>query len=139
MAQAWHTTAPIKIIRYAAANRLCVNLTYQESRRLIEPYSLRLTRDGNPLLYAVKHDTGEDRSYRVDRIQGAEVTKIRFTPKYAVEFSAVGPLSAPPTTMRASGIRRAIPYNKPQAEKHYIKLRPQVCFPMQLLWQEIYA
>ncbi len=104
MATAWHTAAPMEIIRYAAANRLCVNLAYQGSRRLIEPYSLRRTRDGNLLLYAVKHDTRADRSYRVDRIQGAEVTKIPFTPKYAVELSAVGPLSAPLTTMRTEGI-----------------------------------
>ena len=104
MAQAWHTAAPMEIIRYAAVNRLCVNLTYQGSRRLIEPYSLRRTRDGNLLLYAVKHDTMEDRSYRVDRIQGAEVTKIPFAPKYAIELSTTGILSAPPTTMRASGI-----------------------------------
>jgi hypothetical protein len=108
MATAWHTAAPMEMIRYAAANRLCVNLAYQGSRRLIEPYSLRRTRDGNLLLYAVKHDTREDRSYRVDRIQGAEVTKIPFTPRYAVELSAVGPLFAPPIT-RARGISRARP------------------------------
>ena len=109
MATAWHTTAPMEIIRYAAANRLCVNLAYQGSRRLIEPYSLRRTHDGNLLLYAVKHYTREDRSYRVDRIQGAEVTKIPFTPKYAVELSAAGPLSAPPTTIRTGGIRSVRP------------------------------
>lgn len=104
MARAWHTAAPMEMIRYAAANRLCVNLTYQGSRRLIEPYSLRRTRDGNLLLYAVKHDTKEDRSYRVDRIQGVEVTKIPFTPKYTVELSATGLLYAPPATQRTSGI-----------------------------------
>lgn len=109
MARAWHTAAPMEIIRYAAANRLCVNLTYQGSRRLIEPYSLKRTRDGNILLYAVKHDTKEDRSYRVDRIQGADVTKIPFTPKYAIELSAAGPLYAPSITMRTGGISRARP------------------------------
>jgi predicted nucleotidyltransferase component of viral defense system len=107
MAQAWHTSTPIEIIRYAAANRLCVNLAYQGSRRLIEPYSLRRSREGNLLLYAVKHDTKEDRSYRLDRIEGAEVTKTPFTPRYAVELSAAGPISAPPTTMRAGGISSA--------------------------------
>jgi predicted nucleotidyltransferase component of viral defense system len=103
MATAWRTSIPLEIIRYAAANRLCVNLVYQGSRRLIEPYSLRRTRDGNLLLYAVKHQTGENRSYRVDRIQGAEVTKTPFTPRYAVELTTVGPLSAPPTTARDIG------------------------------------
>jgi predicted nucleotidyltransferase component of viral defense system len=58
MAQAWHTKVPLETIRFAAANRLCVNLTYQDSTRLIEPYSLRRTREGNLLLYAVKHNTG---------------------------------------------------------------------------------
>jgi predicted nucleotidyltransferase component of viral defense system len=114
MATAWHITTPLELIRFAAANRLCVNLRYvdaQGNRKTptIEPYSLRRTRDGNLLLYAVKHNTGEDRSYRVDRIQGAEVTKIPFTPKYAIELTATGPASVPPTTMRASGARVARP------------------------------
>ena len=104
MAQAWHISAPLEAIRFAAANRLCVDLTYQGSRRLIEPYSLRRTRDGNLLLYAVKHNTGEDRSYRVDRIQGAQVTKMPFTPRYAIELTTSYPISAPPTTMRTGGI-----------------------------------
>lgn len=85
MIRAWHTSTPLEAIRFAAANRLCVDLAYQGSHRLIEPYSLRRTRDGNLLLYAVKHDTGEDRAYRVDRIQAAKVTKVSFTPRYAVE------------------------------------------------------
>ncbi|PIV20098.1 MAG: hypothetical protein COS40_14330 [Deltaproteobacteria bacterium CG03_land_8_20_14_0_80_45_14] len=97
MPRAWHGTAPLEVIRFAAANRLCVDLTYNGSHRLIEPYSLRRTRDGNLLLYAVKHNTGEDRSYRVDRIQGANVTKVPFKPRYAVELTASGPISAPPT------------------------------------------
>jgi predicted nucleotidyltransferase component of viral defense system len=109
MAQAWHTSTPLEVIRYAAANRLCVDLAYQGSHRLIEPYSLRRTRDGNLLLYAVKHKTAEDRSYRVDRIQGAEVTKIPFTPRYAIELTTTGSSSAPPTKMRTGGIRVARP------------------------------
>jgi predicted nucleotidyltransferase component of viral defense system len=102
MAQAWHAPIPVEIIRFAAANRLCVDLTYQGSHRLIEPYSLRRTKDGNLLLYAVKHDTGEDRSYRVDRIQGAQATETPFTPRYVVELTPVGPISAPPTARGSS-------------------------------------
>ncbi|MFZ3122862.1 MAG: nucleotidyl transferase AbiEii/AbiGii toxin family protein [Thermodesulfovibrionales bacterium] len=109
MAQAWHISAPLEAIRFAAANRLCVDLTYQGSRRLIEPYSLRRTRDGNLLLYAVKHNTGEDRSYRVDRIQGAQVTKMPFTPRYVIELTTSGPISAPSTTMRTGRIASVRP------------------------------
>jgi predicted nucleotidyltransferase component of viral defense system len=97
MAQAWHSTTPLEVIRFAAANRLCVDLKYGGTQRLIEPYSLRRVGDGNLLLYAVKHNTREDRSYRTDRIQGAEVTKIPFIPRYVVELTASGPISAPPT------------------------------------------
>jgi hypothetical protein len=105
MAYAWHTTIPLEIIRFAAANRLCVDLTYDGTQRTIEPYSLRRTRDGNLLLYAVKHATGEDRSYRVDRIQGASVTKIPFTPRYMVELTASSPISIQPTIRRGIGSR----------------------------------
>ena len=66
MAQAWHAPAPLEGIRFAAANRLCVNLNYQNKYRLIEPYSLRRTQEGNILLYALRHETNEWRAYRVD-------------------------------------------------------------------------
>lgn len=102
MAQAWHASTPLEIIRFAAANRLCVDLSYQGSHRLIEPYSLRRTKDGNLLLYAVKHQTGEARSYRVDRIQGAQAAQTTFTPRYVVELTPVGPISVPPTTRQTS-------------------------------------
>jgi predicted nucleotidyltransferase component of viral defense system len=103
MAQAWHTTAPLEVIRFAAANRLCVDLRYNGTQRLIEPYSLRRTKDGNLLLYAVKHNTGEDRSYRIDRIQGAEATNTPFTPRYVVELTTTGSISAPPVERKSSG------------------------------------
>jgi predicted nucleotidyltransferase component of viral defense system len=102
MAQAWHTTSPLEIIRFAAANRLCVDLAYQNKRRLIEPYSLRRTRDGYLLLFAIKHHTRENRSYRVDHIQGAEVTKESFTPQYAVELTQAGPISTRPLVKRST-------------------------------------
>ena len=105
MAQAWNTTVPLEVIRFAAANRLCINLAYQGTRRLIEPYSLRRTQDGNLVLYAVRHNTGEDRSYRVDRIEGAEVTQQSFNPRYAIELTPSGPVSAPPISRKLSTFR----------------------------------
>ena len=97
MAQAWHAPIPLEIVRFAGANRLCVDLAYQGSRRLIEPYSFRRTKDGNLLLHAVKHETGEPRSYRVDRIQGAQLSQVSFSPRYVVELTPTGPIFAPPT------------------------------------------
>lgn len=94
-AQAWSATIPLEVVRFAGANHLLVNLGYQNKHRLIEPYALRRTKDGNILLYAVKHGTGEPRSYRVDRIQSAEVTNQSFVPRYAIELNVTGPAYAP--------------------------------------------
>jgi predicted nucleotidyltransferase component of viral defense system len=95
MVQPWRRAIPLESVRFAAANRLCINLHYQNSWRLIEPYSLRRSAEGNLLLYAVKHESGEPRSYRVDRIQGVEVSTTPFVPRYAVELTPAGPLHAP--------------------------------------------
>jgi len=91
------TRGSLEIIRFAAANHLCVDLAYDGGTRRIEPYSLRVTRDGNFVLYAVRSDSAEPRSYRIDRIQGASVTDQSFHPRYLIELTAEGPLSIPPT------------------------------------------
>lgn len=85
----------LEIIRFAAGNRLCVDLRYEGSIRRIEPYSLRETQAGQILLYAVKSQTGEIRSYRIDRIEGASVTNQVFRPRYLVELSPSSQPSAP--------------------------------------------
>jgi predicted nucleotidyltransferase component of viral defense system len=87
----------LESIRFAAANRLCVDLRYtsldgRASGPRIEPYSLRRTREGHVVLHAVRVDGGEHRSYRVDRIRGAQITQQVFVPRYAIELSPVGGL-----------------------------------------------
>ncbi len=79
----------IETIRFAAGNRLCVDLTYQGSVRRIEPYSLRRTAAGDILLFAVRNDNTEVRSYRLDRVQGAQITSHSFTPRYVIELTPV--------------------------------------------------
>jgi predicted nucleotidyltransferase component of viral defense system len=102
----WRAGVPLEEVRFAAVNHLCVELGYGGSSRLIEPYSLRRTRDGNLTLHALRADTGEHRSYRVDRIHSARATTQPFTPTYAIEFSAAGPMAAPPTTTRPRATTR---------------------------------
>lgn len=114
MSQAWHVRVPLEVVRFAAANRLCVDLEYNNEHRLIEPYSLRRTQAGNILLHAVRHEDGQPRSYRIDRIQGATATNVSFNPRYLIELTASGSLHAPETertsTSRVksfSGIQRS--------------------------------
>jgi predicted nucleotidyltransferase component of viral defense system len=83
----WGGRVALDPVRFAGANRLCVDLGYQGSVRRIEPYSLRITRDGNLLLYAIRRRDGRLRSYRVDRIQSVTVTTEPFRPRRLVEFS----------------------------------------------------
>jgi predicted nucleotidyltransferase component of viral defense system len=95
---------PIEPIRFAAVNHLLVNLTYNGSQRVIEPYSLRRSRAGHYLLHATRVDNGEHRSYRVDKIAGVRVTTRPFRPRHPIEFSARGPVSAPLQTRGSASI-----------------------------------
>ena len=80
----------LEVIRFAASNRLCVDLRYQGSTRRIEPCSLRRTMEENIILHAHNRDKDEPRSYRVDRIEGANVTGETFNPRFAIELTPAG-------------------------------------------------
>ena len=82
----WRSGVPLETIRFAAANHLCITLEYADTKRLIEPYSLRRTRDGHLILYAVRVEDGDLRAYRVDRMQSLEVSPQPFTPRHRVEL-----------------------------------------------------
>jgi predicted nucleotidyltransferase component of viral defense system len=81
---------PLDLIRYAGSNRLRVDIDYraEDGRRgwrRVEPYSFRMTQDGNVILFVV-NDYDQLRSYRADRIADVRVTDEVFTPSYIVEF-----------------------------------------------------
>jgi predicted nucleotidyltransferase component of viral defense system len=107
MATSWRsfgTSAPLEVVRFAAANHLCVELDYRDdsgrrSVRTIEPYSLRRSSAGNLLVFAVKRDTGQSRSYRVDRMIDARASQQSFAPRFVVELAS-GTLAAPPLGRR---------------------------------------
>ena len=97
----------IEVIRFAAANRLLVDLDYrdqagQRTTRTVEPYSLVQTAAGDVLLHT--HDRTRDahRSLRIDRIEGARVTNQSFTPRYQIELSPQGPVRVASAPYRAS-------------------------------------
>ncbi len=125
MASSWRGLgigAPMEVIRFAAANRLCIQLDYRKEngervQPVIEPYSLRRTRDGNYLLYGVKADTGKDRSYRVDRIAGATVTQRAFTARYLVELTETGTQPVPNVARPAVASRDVVRAPQPMAAK----------------------
>lgn len=86
-------SSSLERIRFAGTNRLCVELDYvdeqgRRSTRLIEPYSLRRTLAGDIILSAVRVDNDQTRSYRLDRMRGANVTERPFVPRFEIELSA---------------------------------------------------
>lgn len=83
--------APLETIKFAAVNHLCIEITYikenaSQQNYLIEPYSLRRSKNGRIILYAVKHSSGDVRAFRLDRIQSANTSTTTFTPKFSVEI-----------------------------------------------------
>jgi len=102
----WGHGVPFEPVRFAAANHLCIELGYGGTQRIVEPYSLRRTKGGHLLLYAVKVQTNKLRSYRVDRIESINVTNQPYKPRFAVEFTSTGNIIAPPT-QRGTGQYRA--------------------------------
>jgi len=98
----------VEIIRFAAANRLLVEIDYRDTQgnrttREIEAYSLRRSQAGDVLLKAVRADNGGSRSYRVDSILGVKTTQTSFSPRFPIELTPSGPQSIPHTTSSVAG------------------------------------
>lgn len=66
----WGSGVPFEPVRFAAANLLCVELVYEGSVCVIEPYSLRRTRHGDILLYGADVRDHLMRPYLVEAITG---------------------------------------------------------------------
>ncbi|MGS2722957.1 nucleotidyl transferase AbiEii/AbiGii toxin family protein [Porticoccus sp. GXU_MW_L64] len=114
----------LEIIRFAAGNRLCIDLDYTDKsgvrkNRVIEPYSLRQAKNGNILLFGVRVEDGGIRAYKIDQINNASITNQVFVPRYQVELSpsggtalsaqSLGALDSLDIPHRSSGRRQARP------------------------------
>ncbi len=119
----WGLGVPLESVRFAAVNHLCIELGYDRSVRLIEPYSLRRTKEGKLILHAIKADTGEPRGYRVDRIESIKVTTRTFKPRFEIEFGATGGIHAKPTE-RKSGSASIGSYARPQRSASRARVNP---------------
>jgi hypothetical protein len=105
-------TATLETIRFAASNRLRVELQYinelgEASSPIIEPYSLRRTSEGHVLLHAERPDGRGHRSYRLERIRSARITNQTFAPRFAIELTPSGYQAIPESSSRASMTSRS--------------------------------
>ncbi len=92
--------ALIETIRFAAANRLRIDLQYRDREgkvtlRTVEPYSLRRSQTGDVRLMATQETDGAPRGFLLSGIINIAVTQRSFTPRYPIELTPSGPLSIP--------------------------------------------
>lgn len=62
-----------------------VSFVYKGRRRFVEPYSTRMSTQGNKLLYAT--EDGATKSFDVSKLKGFKVLEESFEPIYPVEIS----------------------------------------------------
>jgi predicted nucleotidyltransferase component of viral defense system len=103
---------PIESIRFAAINYLQIELGYNGTKRLIEPYSLRQNQEGDLLLSAIRVVDRQSRSYRIDRIESVSITKKPFVPVYKIEFPELGTIYAPQISRSSSSFFSTISRRK---------------------------
>lgn len=80
-----------ELIRYAGRNRLCIEINYKNTIRLIEPYSFRYGAKNNILLYAheiskAMSKTNGTKSYFMNEIKSAEISAQEFQPRYLIDL-----------------------------------------------------
>lgn len=108
-------------IQFAAANRVCIKLRYNNKLRTVEPLSFRInTSTGNRLFYGHERDSGHPKAYSISKIQSIEITNIPYTEKYPVEISATGSISMPP-------IRKAATARRSSSGSYPYKVRCPMC------------
>ena len=100
--QYWGSGLRLEAVRFAGANRLMVEFTYNGQHRLVEPYSLRREGTGNILLYAWEVASGQIKAFNTTKLVNLRATTTPFVPRFRVEFAASGPLSAHPLPARPS-------------------------------------
>ena len=89
--------AVIHKIQFAAANRICIELTYDNKTRVVEPLSFRRTKIGKQLFYGHEIEAGYPKAFTLQKIQGVTITNTPYNERqYLIEINASGNIAMPP-------------------------------------------
>jgi predicted nucleotidyltransferase component of viral defense system len=83
----WGGGQRLEIVRFAGANRLMIEFTYNGKHRLVEPYSLRRRDTGNLLLYGWEQGATSIKTFNTANMRDVQTTNVPFIPRYLVEFT----------------------------------------------------
>jgi predicted DNA-binding transcriptional regulator YafY len=72
-------------IKYCGQNQVLMTMTYNGTERQVEVYSYRSKNTG-VLLFAYCYKDNKIESFRLDKIEHAKATTIKFNPKYPIEI-----------------------------------------------------
>lgn len=86
--QYWGGGARLEQVRFAGANRLMIEFTYNGKRRRAEPYSFRRKGTGNLLLFAWEDGGTTIKSFNTAEMRDIQATDLPFTPRFLVELTA---------------------------------------------------
>lgn len=88
-------------IQFAAANRVCLTITYKDKIRTVEPLSFRQAKDGNRVFYAYEPESNQAKAFSLLKIQDVKITNIPYSERqYPIEINARGHVAMPLTKRR---------------------------------------
>ena len=86
---AFSLNAMIQKIQFAAANRLCIELTYNHEKRIIEPLSFKREKSGNQVFYGYDRESEYPQAFSLSEIQNVTITSLPYTEKqFLIEITA---------------------------------------------------
>ncbi|MCI0723045.1 MAG: nucleotidyl transferase AbiEii/AbiGii toxin family protein [Acidobacteria bacterium] len=128
--QYWGGGASLEAIRFAGANRLMLEFTYDGKQRRVEPYSLRRAETGNLLLYAWEEGSTHIKAFNTANMSQVRATGMTFQPRYRIELTSQGPLSAPSTaSLRESA------FSGPRPPRSTSRVRPSTPYGPRYVFQ----
>ena len=81
-------------IQFAAANRVCVEILYHDKKHIVEPLSLRLSKDNNKVFYGYEKDSATIKCYILAEIKSINILNLPYKEKeYPIEIATSGPTS----------------------------------------------
>ena len=83
-------------IQFAAANRLCIDLLYNNKHRIVEPLCFITSNNGNRLFYGFEQETEQLKAFSIVNIQNISMRHESYIEKYPVEMTSSGTINMPP-------------------------------------------